>query len=143
MTQDLLNNKTEKEIFDFIRERLSFKEPKIHLRHVDFSLFKKEHKRFDMSGYDRDYEHQDCTGECTVNNINIINTFADLGIYDYTRYLFLDFAKGNGVLFLKYYYDDEDLEFDLGGLGTTEIIYEIFKKTILSNNPKRRRTNHE
>jgi hypothetical protein len=143
MTQDLLKDKTEKEIFDFIKERLSFKEAKIHLRHVDSDLFKKEHKRFDMSGYDRDYEHQDYTGECTVNNINIINIFADLGIYDYTRYLFLDFAKGNGVLFLRYYYDDEHLEFDLGGLGTTEIIYEIFKKTILSNNPKRRRTNLE
>ena len=110
-----LKTKTETEILDFIRKR-------------------KQGAKFEMSGYESK------TGKCTVDNIEIVNKFADLGIYNYTEYLFLDFYKGTPKLYLKYFNESENLEFDeWGGYGTSEIIYEIFKLTILSNKPERRR----
>ncbi len=45
-----------------------------------------------MSGYE---SHQ---GECTLQNLNVLNKFADLGIYDYTAYLYLDFYLYNAML---------------------------------------------
>lgn len=87
-----------------------------------------------MSGYESE------TGECMINNLSIVNEFADLGIYDYTSYLFLDFYKGSPTLYLKYFTEAENLKIDdLDGYGTTEIIYRIFELTIFSNKPKRRR----
>ena len=65
--------------------------------------------------------------------------FAYLGIYDFTHYLFLDFYKGNGTLYLRYFNDDNNIEIELAGYGTVEIIYIIFNFTIFSNKPKRRR----
>jgi hypothetical protein len=56
----------------------------------------KQHKRFKMSGYEAE------TGSCTIWNTSILNEFADLGIYDYTCYLFLDFYKGTPKLYLRY-----------------------------------------
>jgi hypothetical protein len=110
-----LKKKSKEEILDFIRER-------------------KQGEKFEMSGYESK------TGECTVKNISIVNKFADLGIYDYTEYLFLDFYKGTPTLYLKYFRDNENLEFDeWSAYGTSEIIYEIFKLTIFSNKGKRRR----
>jgi hypothetical protein len=134
MTKEILQAKTKDEVLDFIRQQLSFKNDiKSQLRHVDSSAFDKEHRRFDMSGYEGQI------GDCTKQNLDILNEFANLGIYDYTSYLFLDFYKGHGTLYLKYFNDTENLEFDFGGYGTTEIIYDIFQKTIFSNNPTRRR----
>jgi hypothetical protein len=86
-----------------------------------------------MSGY------EDKTGECTVNNLNILNKFADLGIYDYTTYLFLDFYKGCGTLYLQHWEDSQNIEIELAGYGTTEIIYKIFKQTIFTEKHTRRR----
>ena len=86
-----------------------------------------------MSGYETE------TGKCTVDNLAILNLFADLGIYDYTSYLFLDFYKGTPTLYLKYFHDEDNFEFDYSGYRTTDIIYEVFLKTILSNKPTRRR----
>ena len=87
-----------------------------------------------MSGY------ESITGQCTLWNNSVLNTFADLGIYDYTSYLFLDFYKGSPTLYLKYFYENENLEFnEWSGYGTIEIIYEIFELTIFSNKDKRRR----
>lgn len=87
-----------------------------------------------MSGYESKI------GDCTLHNLSVLNTFIDLGIYDYTDYLFLDFYKGSPTLYMKYFQTDQNLEFDKwSGFGTSEIIYEIFKLTILSNKPKRRR----
>jgi hypothetical protein len=86
-----------------------------------------------MSGYEGE------TGQCTKQNLAIVNEFADLGIYDYTSYLFLDFYKGQGTLYLKYFNDTENLEFELGGYTTSEIIYEIFAKTIFTGESRRRR----
>ncbi len=134
MISEALKTKTKEDVIDFIRQRLSFNDILDgHLRYVDMQAFKNEHRRFDMSGYEAE------TGKCTVNNMAILNLFADLEIYDFTCYLFLDFYKGTSTLYLKYFHESENLEFDLTGLGTTEIIYQIFHKTIFSDKPKRRR----
>lgn len=124
MTKEILQTKPQDEILDFIRQRLAFKNDiKSQLRHIDTEVFEKEHRRFEMSGYESQIKH----------NLDILNEFAELGIYDYTSYLFLNFYKGHGTLYLKYFNENENLEFEFEGNGTTEIIYEIFKKTIFSN----------
>jgi len=134
MTAEILKTKSKKEVTDFIRQRLTFNYNLAdQLRHVDEAAFKKEYRRFDMSGYEIE------KGQCTVENLSILNSFADMGIYDFTSYLFLDFYKGQPKLYLKYFNEHENLEFEFSGYGTTEIIYEIFQKTIFSNKRKRRR----
>ena len=128
-----LKNKTKKEIYDFIRNRLkSINNELIDSNQVGSSG---EHISFIMSGY------EDNTGKCTIHNINILNEFADLGIYDYTSYLFLDFYKGCGSLYLRYWDNEEvvTLDGEYCGWSTTEIIYDIFKRTIFSNRGTRRR----
>lgn len=125
---------SKKQTLDFIRNRLQFKE-RIYLRNVTGNHdMAKEHRRFDMSGYD----DSKC-GDCTLHNLAILNEFADLGIYDYTDYLFLDFYKGQPTLYMRYFKDDKHLDFKLCGWTTSEIIYFIFQKTILSGKNKRRR----
>jgi len=134
MTREILLTKTKDQIFEFIRERLAFKdEIGSQLRHVDKEAFNKEHRRFEMSGYESE------PGQCTKHNSAIVNEFADLGIYDYTSYLFLDFYKGTPTLYVKYFNDSENLEFELSGFTTTEIIYEILLKTIFTGESTRRR----
>lgn len=133
-TAEMLKNQSEEDVFNFIRKRLAFDKNIIgQLRHIDKREMKKEHRRFDMSGY------EDNKGESTLFNNSILNEFADLGIYDYTSYLFLDFYKGHGTLYMKYFYGNENLEFELGGYGTNEIIYFIFEKTIFLDKKTRRR----
>jgi len=116
------------EIKQFIRERLTKDGEKL---------------RFEMSGYDN-YAIPNSLykkGRCTLHNQKILNVFAYLGLYDYTSFLFLDFYKGGSRLYLQYWGDDElfiDDDFTNGDT-TTEIIYEIFKLTILSNRETRRR----
>jgi len=133
MTKENLKKLSKDEILDFIRKELSFSEISKHLRGDCLELLKKEHKRFEMSGYEGK------TGECTVSNINILNEFAYLGIYDYTTYLFLDFYKGTPTLYYQYWGSTSNEEEDFGGYTTTELIYEIFKKTILTDKATRRR----
>ena len=134
MTREILLSKSKDEVLEFIRERLSFTNNiESQLRHSDKEIFKKEHRRFEMSGYESE------TGQCTTHNLEIVNEFANLGIYDYTNYLFLDFYKGHGTLYLKYFNDNESLEFELGGFTTSEIVYEIFTKTIFTGESTRRR----
>lgn len=126
MTRELLKQKSKEEIFDFIRERLKFGgDIESQLSYVDKEVFKKEHRRFEMSGGEENAEH----------NLAIVNEFADLGIYDYTNYLFVDFYKGSVVLRMQYINNNEELVFNLSSLGTRAIIYEIFEKTILSDAP--------
>lgn len=135
MDSTKLQTKSKSEVLDFIRQRLRF-DPKIKdsIREIDSSLLDKQHKRFDMSGYETK------TGECTVWNMSIVNEFADLGIYDYTNYLFLDFYKGTPTLYLQYFQEVENIVIDdLSGYGTTEIIYRIFELTIFSDRGRRRR----
>jgi hypothetical protein len=134
MTKDDLQSAKKEEVFAFIRQRLSFGDDiENHLRHIDKELLDKEHKRFDMSGYESE------AGQCTMLNMGIVNEFADLGIYDYTSYLFLDFYKGIGTLYFQYFADSYNHELELSGMGTTKIIYTIFEKTIFSKESKRRR----
>jgi hypothetical protein len=135
MTKQELKSLSKEEVMDFIRERLAFKDDiKSQLRTVKEEDFSKEHRRFQMSGYEGK------TGECTLHNLAILNEFADLGIYDYTSYLFLDFYKGCGTLYYQYFGNSTNQEEELGGITTTEIVYIIFGKTILSNMSTRRRT---
>ena len=122
MTKEILQSKSKDDVLVFIRGRLTFEDESMMIK-----------RSFEMSGYESQ------TGACTLHNSSILNEFADLGIYDYTSYLFLDFYKGQGTLYWKYFYENENLEFNFGGYGTTEIIYEIFQKTIFSNKRTRRR----
>jgi hypothetical protein len=135
MKVEELIGKSKDEVMNFIRQRLSFNENIIScMKNLESEQVEKQHKRFEMSGYESK------TGECTVWNTSVLNEFADLGIYDYTSYLFLDFYKGTPTLYLKYFQKSEDLQFDeWSGYGTTEIIYEIFQLTIFSDKRKRRR----
>jgi hypothetical protein len=127
-------NQSKDEILTFIRKKLSFYDSlKSHIRHTSINDLEKEHLRFEMSGY------ESVTGECTVNNLKILNRFAYLGIYDYTDYLFLDFYKGSPVIYLRYFGSSNSLEFELSGYTTSEIIYKIFELTIFSGKGKRRR----
>ena len=122
MTTSLLRTSSKEVIFEYIRETLSIENS--------------DRRRFDMTGYDRE------TGDCTLNNTEIVNLFSSLGIYDYTKYLFLDFYKGDGTLYFNYFFQhqpEDKLEIDLSGYTTTEIIYEIFQRTIFSGQPERRR----
>lgn len=133
MTKEDLKNLDKNEILDFIKAKLSFSEVSPHLRYVDGDLFKKEHWRFNMSGY------EDKIGNSTVLNMEILNKFAYLGIYDYTTYLFLDFYKGTPTLYYQYWGSSSNEEEDFGGYGTVDIIYEVFKRTILTEKKTRRR----
>jgi len=121
MTKYELQKKSKEEVIAFIRERLSLNKYIENLRHVNVDDFKKEHLRFNMTGYD------------IPHNLMVLNMFADIGIYGYTSYLFLSFYKGNGTLYLKYFYEDIGQEFDFSEYGTVEIIFQIFQKTICSN----------
>lgn len=135
MTKEMLKAMSEKDVLNFIRERLSLTHitNMWHLRNVSVDDFKKEHLRFEMSGYESN------TGECTLHNQMIVNKFADLGIYDYTHYLVLDFYKGSGTIYLKYWYDKEIIEDDVNAFTTSEIIYRIFELTIFTNRDDRKR----
>lgn len=92
-----------------------------------------EHYRFEMSGYDS------TPGSCTIHNLFVLNKFAFLGIYDYTKFLTIDFYKGAGSLYFRYWNDEHTQEVDLSGLGTCDIIYEVLNRTVFTNKPIRRR----
>ena len=91
-------------------------------------------EKFNMSGYDGKKK-----GSCTLQNQELLNRFAYLGIYDYTEFLFLDFYKGSPTIYLKYWGDNETIEIGMTGATRTEIIYHIIELTVLSGNKKRRR----
>ena len=125
---------TKEEVFNFIRQRLSFNDELLEqFRHVKKDDLGKEHRRFEMSG------NESKTGGSTVFNIAILNEFADLGIYNYTSYLFLDFHNGTPTIYLKYFLEDENLEYTFNGYTTTEIIFEVLELTIFSGKPERKR----
>lgn len=131
---EVLMERQKDEVETFIRKRLAFDDSLVsQLRYTNKDQLSQEHRRFEMSGY------EDRPGECTLHNLAIVNVFADLGIYDYTDYLFLDFHKGSGTLYLQYFQSNEREQIELGGYGTVEIIYKIFEKTIFSDRRTRRR----
>jgi hypothetical protein len=99
-----------------------------------------EKLRFNMSGGDGTGDGI-IKGSCTVHNQKVLNTFAYLGIYDYTHSLFLDFHKGGSSIFLKYWGKEDVIDEDdfTNGYSTSEIIFKIFELTIFSNRTTRRR----
>ena len=125
---ETLKTMEESEIREFIRERLTKDGERL---------------RFEMTGYDSSDIPDSLykKGSCTLHNQKILNVFAYLGLYDYTNFLFLDFYKGGSSLYFKYWRDDELFIDDnfTSGATTTQIIYEIFKLTILSDKMTRRR----
>lgn len=132
-TVDTLRSKSKDEVIAFIREKLTYDLSDEQWAKMGMNS-NQEHKRsFDMSGYESK------TGMTTVRNQSILNTFAYLGIYDYTSYLFLDFYKGTPTLYMQYWMEDENLNFDFPGYSTSQIIYEVFQKTIFSGKNTRRR----
>ena len=63
-----LKQMTKEEVFNFIRQRLSFsKELQEQFRHVNKDDLAKEHRRFEMSG------NESKTGQCTIFNTAILN----------------------------------------------------------------------
>jgi hypothetical protein len=128
MTVEILKQMSKDDVLDFIRQRRT-------ITKEDFSI---EKLRFD-------FDARDTKG--TIHNMNILNLFADLGIYDYTNYLFLNSRKGNFTLYMFYWShesirnaepEDMHLIFDeYGGWSTSEIIYDVFEKTIFSNEPNK------
>ncbi len=130
-----LNVLSEKEILHFIKERLKVsknEQESILSNFEGFGIYN-DVLRFEMSGYEKN------KGDCTLWNLNVLNRFADLGIYDYTEFLVLDFYKGCGTLYYKYFQEPEFYELDVCGEGTKSIILKIFNLTILSGRTTRRR----
>jgi len=128
---DVLKKMSDAELLEYIRSEL---------------MRNGERLRFEMSGYDgvegRRYDDETppvVSGSCTLHNQKVLNTFAHLGIYDYTEFMVLDFYKGCGTFYWGYWGSDEVRQKQLGGYSTSEIIREIFKLTILSGGPARRR----
>ena len=103
--------------------------------------------RFEMSGYNYENSESGFNLEkdvcVSVYNQRIIDRFAFLGIYDYFKFLHIDFYKGTGELYFRSWGDSHYIgycnEDDFGGWSTTDIIYYIFEISILSNNKTRRR----
>lgn len=121
----LIRSMNYNQLMDFIRDKLTINK-ELGERH-SYRL------RFEMSGYEIN------AGDCTLHNQRVLNTFAYLGIYDYTHYLFLDFYKGTPELYWRRFGCDQNKYKTFGGYTTSSIILEIFKLTILSNSPGRRR----
>ena len=136
-----LKEMTEKEILWFIRGNL---------------IQDGKRLRFRMSGGDNNHLQLDKIdkGSCTLHNQKVLNTFAYLGIYDYTEHFSLDFYKGCPSLLLRFFGGSEGGQlyhegFSEGGFyynnqfchayTTSQIILEIFKLTILSDRDTRRR----
>lgn len=119
--------------------------------------------RFNMSGYD-DFEGESGKtgsgkrGGCVVYNTELLNRFAEFGIYEHTEYLYLDFYKGSPTLYFKYWNEDlgrnciiDDsekwktiygtmgrLDDNMPGWTTTQIIERILELTVYSGKVKRR-----
>lgn len=137
--KEKLSKMNKSEVMSFIREVLKY--DRLTLRHHEGDI-SKEHKRFEMSGYNSG--RASCV---SVYNQSIINEFAYLGIYDYFVFLSIDFYKGFGVLYYRLWSDgiataNENImarTMDFSGMGTTDIIYEILKLSVLSTNGTRRR----
>lgn len=130
VTAEDLRTMTKEQIMDYIRYML---------RDPDATDYHTQHRRIDMSGFNP---------EGTTNtqyNMDIINVFAHLGIYDYVDFLTLNCWKGWNGLYYRYSDMPENynyfgnarnlmacVEEDLSGYGTVEIIYRILEVTILS-----------
>lgn len=145
-----LKEMTDKELYKFIRERLSIKNNIEWMRFNYFRLSESRHGLgFEMSGYDNgdDCKNNNLHGTCEIYNRHLLDIFSDIGIYDYTKFLDLDFYKGSGFLHYKLFYDYKYNEpfnvhkiIDFGNESTSTIIFNILKLTVLSDNEERRRS---
>lgn len=136
ITAEELKKLDKDQVLAFIRESLKFDDVLLEqFRRIDQEELKNQHRRFEMSGYDNG------TGTTTITNMGILNTFAYLGIYDYTSVLFIDAYKGLITVYYQYWGENclNSTDDDLSGWGTVEILYRIFELTILSERGKRRR----
>lgn len=120
---DAIRNMPESDVKKYIRNRLRFGEDiELSLKNtVGCAQNVNQHYRFFMDGK---YAY----------NMGILLKFEDLGIFDYYEFLSLRFYKG--VCYIVYgnaQLGEPKLNeiTDLYGYGTVEIIYEIFKITIL------------
>ena len=91
---------------------------------------------FEMSGFDGS---TGTAGDCAVYNMAIVNLFADVGIFDYTDFLYLDFHKGTGYIYLRYFQQNEFFAYCVAGYTTCDIIKAIIHLTVLSGHRERRR----
>ena len=135
VTKEKLSDKIEgmnkQELESFVRERLKFDRHELEGLNIDGD--KEPHRRFDMSGYGEN-------GSCHIYNTKILNLFADCGIYDRMKFLYLDAYKGGMTLHYATWDEDEfrcDKE-EYAGLGTVEIIIEILNLTFICTSKKRR-----
>ena len=80
------------------------------------------------------------TSQCTIFNTAILNEFADLGIYDYTSYLFLDFHNGTPTVYLKYFSKMKIWNIHLPDIPQRKSSFAILELTIFSGKPKRNRS---
>jgi len=137
MTKEELKSMSKEEVLNFIRKELKFDNLLLGQIH-GIENTENQHRRFEMSGYDMGK-----TGSCTIHNMNILNTFAYLGIYDYTKYLVVEFYKGIGIIYWEYWGSNEKsqkTDYDELSIWTTsEIIYKVFELTIFSGRETRRR----
>ena len=102
MTKEDLKQKTKDEILGFIKDRLSIKT------------------------IDNQKIYEEEVKDSAQSNLNILNKFADLGIYENTMYLILE----HKTLHLQYQGRQQQEVLDLSNFSTSEIIYKIFEKTI-------------
>lgn len=122
MTLNEFKNKSKKGALRLIREQLAFPNEILgQLRYIDKETFKKEHRRFEMGGYE----------ENVLSNMAMVNEFAELGIYNHVNYLSLRFYKGQPIIYYQLTDRDANEKVELDGYTTSEIIYEILKITVL------------
>ncbi|MCD8261954.1 MAG: hypothetical protein LUD15_11105 [Bacteroides sp.] len=124
MKAKTLKTLSREEVYQFIRECLIFPPtPEDRIYAAGITPFRQPHHRFSIA-----------TGsvERSMNQL-ILNRFADLGIYDHTNYLYLDFYEGIPTLYFQYREEAANRMIELPGMDTVEIIYEIFRYTIFSD----------
>lgn len=128
-----LKKASKEEVLEFIRKELQYKTDTTFASYAPFGerVPTHFHRRFDMSGY------EERVGAITTHNNAIIEAFAHLGIYDYYKAIAINFYQGCGELF--FVEDGETEVVNITSLTTSQIIYEIFTRTILTDKRTRRR----
>jgi len=127
--QELYTQGEKEQIKNFIRFVLSNTSNVKYTLDMGYKLIR-DGARFNMSGYGE---------KVTTENLNILNRFDYVGIYDYTRFLTVDFYKGQGVIIYQYWPDGLLGHHHVSGETTTDIIYNVLELTIFSGNETRRR----
>ncbi|MCD8166929.1 MAG: hypothetical protein LUE93_12930 [Bacteroides sp.] len=123
MKPETLKTLSREEVYQFIRECLIFPPPPEDRNdNAGVTTFRQPYHRFSIAT---------SSAESSLNQL-ILSRFADLGIYNYTNYLYLDFYEGIPTLYFQYREEAANRMIELPGVDTVEIIYEIFRYTIFS-----------